>query len=316
MRFFSVLILISLCSCALPAPEFEKQQFVPRKDIVANSLYQEGLTLYKSGRFIDSEMKFRQALYLFPEAENIRSSMALVMKSNGLYAEAEAIYRDLVEKYPEVNEYKYNLADTLYRKGDISAAFEYFNQALLGFEEDLDTVKAAAISRTMASVNFLRGREEDAFCFSQIAYSYTPDQIQMVRHIKILFALGFYNRAKSLIDIVVSAVPETKDPSLLKLAAMNYYALSDMEEAKNLMQRAIDHQTSLKVIEPELETIKNVFAFKFPDWQSETIGEEEIEEEEKPQFVFNEQVTLYWPHNLVSAYYEYMESQSTEEEEG
>lgn len=312
MRNIAALIFLLSTGCAAPAPEFERQQFVPKIEIVVNSLYQEGVRLYRAGRFIDAELKLRQAIYLFPTADNITANLALVLKNSGMLDEAVSIYRSLIEKYPKVYDYKFSLADAALRKGENEKAYRLFREAMLGFEAAGDTVNAAQTARHLATLYFIAGDEENALCYSAIAMTYLPTAEQQFRHIKLLNSAGYTEKAVAAIKPFLTDLSAVKDPSLLKLAAITFYP-SDVEDSKKFLQLAVDYQSSASTIDAELETLRRVYAFKFP----EPAAEEELEteeEEEEAVIVFNEQAVLYWPVELEVAYREYQQQFEIETE--
>lgn len=308
--FFIIQVLLS---CALPSPEYENQTFVPKKDILANSIYQEGVELYKAGRMIDAELKLRQALYLYPQAENIKANLALILKSNSLFKEANDIYLDLIKRYPEAYDYQFALADSYYRERRFKEANRMYQKAMLGYETLPDFGKAAQAARSMASVYFLQGGEEDALCSSNEAHVYTPGQEQMIRHIRLLLATGYSQLADQSLSPLVQNTEEIKDPSLLKLSALVFFGDNKLAETKTFLDLAYESQTAgLKESDAELEILRRIIAYKYPEEKKE--GEDEPEEKEEKEIVFNEHNLLYWPLNLVELYHEYMAEKAKEKD--
>ena len=305
MKHFCTLVFITfLCtSCAAPAPEFERQDFVSRREIVANSLYQQAVASLRSGRLIDAELRMLQALYLFPDAHNIRANLALILKSNSLYEEAAKIYTDLIRLFPDVIEYRFALAENYYFQKEYSTAINNFESVMLAFEKENDNAKASLTARTLAALNFTIGNEQQAFCYSEQALVYQGSQDQIIRHARILLAIGYYKDAQNILSPLLQSLAELRDPAVLKLGAIIHYANLEFEEARKLLQLALDYQGA-DTKEPELETIRRVFSHKFP----EDVSSEDEEVQEEVKLVFNEQLTLYWPHNLLQDYYDYKES--------
>lgn len=311
MRKLFGLLILFLVSCALPSPEYETQDFIPREDILANSLYQDGVEMYRAGRFMDAELKLRQASFLFPQAENIRSNLALILKSNGNYVEANNIYLDLIKRYPEAYDYQFALADSYFREKRFKEASKYFEKAILNYEAFPDPTKAAQAARSLASLKFLEGDEPGALCGSMDALVYSPSSDQVIRHIKILLALGYYEQAHQNLLPLVANPSDVKDPVLLRLAALTFASIEKIDEAKKFVDLANESQAAgLKDTDAELLRISEVMAYKFPPEKKE--GEEESEEEEnakaeeaKKNVIFNEQNLLYWPANMLELYQEY-----------
>jgi tetratricopeptide (TPR) repeat protein len=309
-HFLLCIFSAALFSCAPPSPEFEKQEFVPKRDILANSYYREGADMYKAGRMMDAEMRMRQALYLFPEADNIKSSLALVLKSSGLYDEANSIYKELIKRYPEAYDYQFALADSYYRERRFEDAAVVFKKAMAGYELLPDIGKASQAARSLASIYFLEGEEIKALCSSSEAFTYSAAADQAVRHIRLLLAAGDYGTAEQVIAPLIEKTSDVKDPSLLKLAALVFIGTGNIPETKKYLDLAYENQTAgLKDADAELGMIRRLIDFKYPDENADTDEEAEEKKKEKDEektIVFNEENLLYWPVPLVNIYYEYL----------
>ncbi len=320
MRIFIIFVILLFCSCASPVPDFEKQTFIPKREVVVNSLYQEGIAQYRSGRFIDAELKMRQAIYLYPEAENLRSNLALILKSSGLYEESNQIYLDLIQRYPEAYDYKFALAESYHRQKKNQESSALFRELMYDFEKLPEISKAAHSARSLANLYFIEGYEVDSYCSSAEAFMYSADADQRVRHIRILLALGYSKQAEEMLLPLIEQPSDIKDLAILKLASLVYFGVNDIEQSKKFMTLAKENQTAgLKEFDAELEKIRQIILDKYPDEKTPEELElekerEEQEEEELPELIFSEQSLLYWPAGLVELYYEYQQKLELAEE--
>src|SRR4051812_46381129 len=119
----AALITIYLFSigCALP-PDTPSQHFVPRKDLRAISTAREGIFYLSQNRFIDAELKLAQALYLEPDAANLKLNLESALEGQGHLDEAEAILAPFVESTPDD-------PDVLFRLAHLRVAQNKFNEA-------------------------------------------------------------------------------------------------------------------------------------------------------------------------------------------
>ncbi len=72
-----------------------------------------------------------------------RMTLAGLYRNLGMYGEASATYRELVERYPDKSELNYHLADALTQEGEIGAAIDAYNvlESALGMNETLSLQK-------------------------------------------------------------------------------------------------------------------------------------------------------------------------------
>lgn len=296
----NVCLNLSLSGCAAPAPDFAEQNFVPQKDVLASSLYIEGQNLLRSGRYIDAEMRFRQAEYLFPEAENIKSQLALTLKNAGLYSEALSIYQALITRNPKMIDYHFAYADALYKAGKYDNALLEFDKARLAFEAKKDLTKAANTARSQAAILFQIGKEVSALCLSNEAYEYTPIQDELLRHARLLMALGYFNQVDAILAAFVSDASILIDPKILKLAAFAKHALGELTKYKELSFRI--EQLRISGVEPDLE-MQVLVLLNRTNNQAESESDVDLVIP-----TINDGLMLYWPVTLISAWESFLAS--------
>lgn len=305
-------------SCALPRPEFEDQQFVPKKDVISASLVNDGLALYRAGRMQDAELKFRAANYLYPEAENIRANLALTLKSLGLRDEAFSIYEELIKSNPKRIDYRFALADGYYQFKDYPRALKLFRQVFEDYVANSEFAKAVAAARTISSIYFLTGDHQGALCYSSVALDLGPGRPEMIRHVRVLTAVGLFKEADALLQGLIAAEPPAlEDVMVLKQLAISKYALKDSENAFKYTDLAQSGSISLEeqdaellflsyLMRTELEKQKAAQKEKEGGEDGDEKSDEELEKE-RAELVkvrnMNPLISLYWPYNLLEAYH-------------
>lgn len=309
-KLISLLFVILLGGCAPPAPEFVKQDFVPIKDVVAASIYDQGLAYLKGARFIDAEMKFRAALSFFPKAENIWSNLALSLKGIGLYDESISIYTDLIKRNEKFVDYKFALADAYFRSEHFKESFKLYNEAMLAYEAQNLAANAAAAARTLSTSYLQVGQEEKALCFSQQALVYLPTNDESVRHAKLLLALGFYKDAAVIVDAIIQATPDIRDINTLKVEALSKAANGDMEQSKRYVDAAVEY-TGAGDIDPEILALSLILETP-EDADKEKESDDSEAKRELP--VLLSPVLIYWPPELVVKYQAKLDAQEAEQE--
>ena len=303
-KFFLTVLYFLFLGCAPLPPEFENQSFVPRQDIVATSLFNDGVTFLKAGRFIDAEMRFRSAQVLFPKTENIRANLALALKGGQLYEDSIKIYKELIRENSKLTDYRVALADAYFRNKNFTEARKLFDETMLEYEALGEALKASAVARTVSSILFHRGDQQGAFCYSLLAVAYSGSQGEALSHAKLLVGLARPNEALLILEPIFAATPDLKDIIILKLAALARYGAGEVEEAQKLVDLMVEISNSASEKDSELQILEELIGSK------EVLEEgEEPEEEEELSVVLNPAALLYWPINLVQKYQEFLAAQ-------
>lgn len=235
--YFCVAFL--LAGCALPVSEKNQQDFIPERDLTIVELASEGLSYYKRSRYVDAELYLRQALFLAPEAENIRFNLAVVLQKQGLYSEAQEIYDALLAQKPESFRYLLAKAQLHLDQLEFKAAEAYYFKALEGVVGREDKIRSASISRSISTLNFLAGNEEAANCYSQEALYWQNSEEQVFRHSTLLLALGYPEDAATLLEEFLAELGNPLNPKLLSKLAMAYFTEDRLKEVLDITERAL-----------------------------------------------------------------------------
>jgi tetratricopeptide (TPR) repeat protein len=171
---------------------------IDRREITAVALVREGLQFASSGRMADAELKYVQARYLFPNAENIASNLAYAWERQGRFDEALAEYRRLYALHPESALLKKAIARTLLGMGDLTGALQHYGEILDELLAKDERVPAAEIARTIATIHYGRGSEENALCFYQLAHTIHAGDVEVLTLVRVLNSINLPELTKDL----------------------------------------------------------------------------------------------------------------------
>lgn len=298
---FYLLSLLFLASCALPTPERVDQNFIPEVEIQGASLVNEGLFYFKKSRFFEAEASLRKALYLFPDADNVKASLAVVLQTNEQLDEAVSILSELIKNNPEIVEYKQSLARIYYIEGKYEESENWYREAWLMSVDKMDFLRAATISRSLSTLSFRVGYEEQSNCASEEAFILKPDNEEFVRSLKMKNALGFYQVSRDQVVDWMQKQSLMKDPGLLGELAVLNFSLGDFDEATKFASLAKDLGITDGTQKFELTLLNKFIEAREEKTSSSEDDEEEISEEEILQFkdqleqITYSPVSLYWP---------------------
>lgn len=110
----------------LPDPKDGVKAFVKRQQ--ARHYANRGSVMLKEGNTEQGITTLREAVELDPDNDIVLHLLGAALIVTGAPAEAEPIYRDLVERHPEEVEYRTNLAIALVNGGRTAEAVEQFEQ--------------------------------------------------------------------------------------------------------------------------------------------------------------------------------------------
>jgi tetratricopeptide (TPR) repeat protein len=292
-QILSVLIIVGLASCAVPRDFDPTGGFIPNREVKVVGLTREGLSYYKQSRFVDAELKLRQALYLAPDADNLKNNLALALLGSGQVDDGEAILLDLAKKYPQSSRYYNDLGEARSRVSDYEGAIEALSTGLERAMLRLDFVAAATLLRSRAVARFGNGDEEDALCNSMEALALKNDPIEQVRHARALLALNrFADAKKFLLDASNANRALQQDPDVLRHLALAHYGLGEYQQASDLIERALDLSKALPDIQSSLRVLAEVTGSHLGAEPTEDFVYDELGELER----------LYWPPNLLADY--------------
>ena len=231
-------LALTLVSCAAPAPEREPQTFVSDRELTAVSLVREGLDFYRRSRFVDAELKLRQAHYLFPEADNIKLNLAIVLTEQSQFDESKQIFAELLVKDPISVDYNLGLAKVYFAAGEYQSALDQYQKSELLAVDANQMAKATTLARSAAAVAFRIGEEELARCASEEAYDYAKSPEELAKHAKMLIALGDLNSASAVLEGSDQNIEE--NAKLANKMALVQLGLGNRDQAHTLTTIASD----------------------------------------------------------------------------
>lgn len=314
-----------LHGCVIVPDTREHQEFVGDREIEGVNLVRKGLSSFQRSRFIDADFAFRQALYLYPDLNNVKFNLALTLEQLGLFEEAESILQGLMKDKAEALAYLDALGHIYYSAERYGEAEKLYQQSLdLALERE-DNARAAVISRSLAVLYYKIGREEEALCASLNAFAFQNNLEQVKRHARLLNSLAFYARALSAVEQywkgkVDRTGPNSFEPELVQQAALAHFGLGQFEESINVIEPIRTKPGLDPVLVSELDAIH----FLAERRQRETEGasavndsEDEAEEDEEiPQLLLSDlsdERLLYWPGELIEAAEEFRLTQVEDE---
>jgi Tfp pilus assembly protein PilF len=244
IRFYQQILLVCLGAlllggCALPRPD-SQQRFVPNRELLAVSLARQGLGEIGRSRFIEAELLLRQALYLFPDARNVKLNLALAISQLGQTEEARAIYEDFLKSAPASLDVHLALASLYHSSGDFAATEDFLLRALTLATAHGISDKAIVVKQSLASLYFETGREEEALCLSDEALAGQSDADRVFSHLRLLVALGLYERADREVATYKAVFGDAPQGRHLFEQALAVYALGREHAAATLLASAAE----------------------------------------------------------------------------
>lgn len=237
MRRFLVLVLCSLIGCALPPPDESGQTFVPEGDLSAVRYVKEGLRYMANGRYLDAEIRFQKALIIEPGTVPIMQNIGVSLLKQERYKEAREIFEGLQAADPVSLPLMVWLGKATFAEGNKDAGIRLLSEAYaLAVQRD-DIAQIVSIARSLSSLYFTEGIEEDAVCFSSIATTLSPTPADIYRHTRLLNALNYpQNTTESIVGYFAVGIPKTKE--LLVLLALTHFAANDLDSSANYIKEA------------------------------------------------------------------------------
>ena len=290
----------------MPERERPGKEFVSAIELETISIVRQGLNFMSRSRFADAEAKLRQGQYLYPEASSIRINLAEALKGLGNFGEAIEIYRQLLRTDPDSVQLLAGLARVYLAAGDVDNAVtayeEAFELAIRGDEPE----RAAGLARSLATLYFGLGQEEEALCYSQRAVEYQPARMQTLRHIRLLTAIGLMEQADQTISDFVTEQPGMRDAEVLWQMALIHAGKGDFEQAAGLIDEARDKTRRRVAPSLEMELFDRVVRFKLNPETAVLADEKTSVMEDSVLFSFDLDEldtlnTLYWPATVVQA---------------
>jgi len=299
-RIFLFFVLLGISACALPTEYEAPDSFVSLEEQQAIKFIKFGDDFFLKGRYVDAELEYLKALYLYSDYDNIRVDLVNVLIRQGLFDESLEQLNILIEKSPNNPDLLLLKAFYYSEMQEYDLAIKSYNQTL----ENLDSLKNIVelkkykelIFNNLSTIQFKIGLEDEAIESAFQAYMVNKNYFQKSRLAKLQIATGreniFYDDLSEF---------ERLNSQKIKYVA-NYLIILFLKEefntAKNLSAR-IKEITGYSIsLTPQVELINYILNEK-EDIES---GKEEINEKTE-EFLENinknEQIKLYWPVGLL-----------------
>ena len=201
----SVLALLTACaipqthkgfSITSPSNDGAQVEYASTEDLMVSGLVSEALGYAQTSRFVDAEVRLRQARYLKPANEAVAFNTAVVISQTGQTEEAEEIVNDLLSRHPSNPNYRQALADIHVAEGRYAQAIEELKKVFQLYKTSGNYYTASRIARSISNIVFGIGKEQEALCYSAEAVSLYPAPAQSGAHLRILVALNFFKQAE------------------------------------------------------------------------------------------------------------------------
>jgi len=286
------LILASLISCALPPKEQAEQLFVSQQDINVVSLYREGLAFYAKGRYCDAEFKFREALVIAPNADNILFNLANSLVKQGIFDEAEKILKNLYVLQFDETKCLSALALLFFEKKDFDQSLKYYRQAFNVALEWKEFQLASQFARNISVISFMLGREQDALCYADTAFSLVESESEACKFYRLLIALGNVDEVNQSLLRFINDNEIKNNVCLLQVMAMSYLANQDYANADKFNKMVFN----VKNIDPkDLDISKIIQAIVYKSNRVSSDALTEVNESDDVLPKVNDKSMLYCP---------------------
>lgn len=252
---FGLAFVFLLVSCAPPPPTRSAQTFVPDAELSAVKIAREGLALFSRSRYVDAELKFRQVMRLNPNAHNVKFNLAVTLERMGVYEEAAAIYGELLKKEPKSLQYLLALGHLQFSARAFKDARATYEKALAVAFEAGDIATCISIAESISALEFLRGNEEAAFCYSKLVLTLRSETSQVLRHAKLLVAFGRYAEARNFVTNYLEERAVAGDSALLHILALSSFGLGEYERAAEYERSALDAVSFDRKYEAEIHLV-------------------------------------------------------------
>lgn len=233
----SLLVLLTACaipqthkgfSITSPSSDGAQVEYASTEDLMVSGLVSEALGYAQTSRFIDAEVRLRQARYLKPTNDAVAFNTAVVISQTGQTEEAEEIVNELLSRNPSNPSYRQALADIHVAEGRYAQAVEELKKVFHLYKTSGNYYKASLLARSISNIAFGIGNEQEAVCYSAEGASLYPAPAQAGAHLRILVALNFFGQA---VEYHKSLPAELSSAVGYHYVAMAKYAQNDFEGA-------------------------------------------------------------------------------------
>ncbi|MCB0320433.1 MAG: tetratricopeptide repeat protein [Bdellovibrionales bacterium] len=243
-----------LWGCALPSSAPISEKFVSSYEREVESLVREGLFFSQQGRYVEAEFNFRKALFALPQSERILFNLGVALERQRVFQEAEQIYRTLLRRNPTnvrvqlalgrlyVAQLSYDNAIRVYEGVERQlmkpvsideVQLEADRPLRVGeFAEPEHREALVSTYRSLSSIYFRLGNEEQSMCYSTLALETSQNApLEKVRHARLLLSRGLSDNAVEMLgDVLI----KNDIPPVLHVRALLHYDAGEKDEARSL----------------------------------------------------------------------------------
>jgi len=305
-RILLIGIFMSLFgACAPPTPP--PKSMVSDKELLAANLANQALEDYQTGRYLDSELRIRQILYLYPDSENAQFNLANAMLKLGVYEEAEALFSKLGKAHPEDPRYRVAQAKLYFEGGFYDKALNAYEEIVKFAQERSQVSLQSDALRSLSVINFLLGNVQKSLCYSSESIALRPLREDLIHHARLLIALNRIEEADLFLTDYFKDLQNQKDPYALHLYSMLCFSQGRFDDAAAYNQRAAvfkksnqDLEFEIKLVNVLLYDLSEVVRKEYEDEDEDVRAEKEEERLKNRNDILldkrlDSSATLYWP---------------------
>jgi tetratricopeptide (TPR) repeat protein len=218
--FFGAILLLG---CAPVSEPNWDQTLAPRAELSAVALAKEGNALAAQGRGFDAELKFRQALALYPDAVSVQEGLAAALVLSGQIEEAQTILQPIEKRYLDqdralraiapsdnsrsavltrVQMAKVRILIAEQRHGLASESlYRYLNMAL----DRNDNAAATTFMKALAQLRFRAGDEAQGVCDLRWVFARTGAQEDRLALMRAYLSVA---RAEEVMEMIETSLAE------------------------------------------------------------------------------------------------------------
>lgn len=295
IRCLIFILLITVFGCALPVEG--RQSSVPAKEIVINRLLDLSEKQIAASRFADATLTLDQITYLDSNLPMIQIGQIKAKLGLGLNDEALVMASRLVEEYPTEPKYKSLYAQVLASSGKRLEAVKIWRELAVDSHKMNRTEEEADYLRNIAESLFWLGREDEAYCASDEAYSLRPtSREEFLRYARLGFAAGKSRSVANRFATYSALTGTPSDPSIYLIRSYVNFNSGAVEQALSSLRTAKEFQGAPVAVSTEIEFFDLLLRFRiFPEIKEYS---EPIAETLKSERITSSQA-LFWPPKLL-----------------
>jgi tetratricopeptide (TPR) repeat protein len=250
--------LLSGCALQKPPEDYAvgrraNEVFIETPELLVTGLVDDALNLYKKGRRFDAEQRLRQARFITPDSEKVLFNLAVVIGEPDQADESIEILSALLTKAPNNVEYKIALGHSLYANRKGAQAIDTYKEAFRLLKSVKNFPRAQKIARSISSLAYELGREQEALCYSSEAYLLQPNPEEAFQHGRMLLSANALQGALRFMKLA-----EEYDVALKSKVGPNYVAglaefgLGEEKDGYNHLNVAVDVLSGDPVLSAEV----------------------------------------------------------------